>query len=180
MSSKRPRMLARELIATSIEYLDYLERHLNNIERAWNLVQDRCGDMTIISDPYYRQGIEVSIRQHDRSKLGKHEFTQYRDAFYPVSQVSRIGSSIEDAIEHHYAANEHHWQHWTKKIYSNHNDWKIACTHMVVDWIAMGFAKGQSAYSYYEKNKDEIELPIYAIRLIGRIFDRVYPEESRK
>lgn len=44
-----------------------------------------------------------------------------------------------------------------------------------VDWVAMGFEFGDTARDYYEKNKEEIKLPEWAIKLMYEIFDCIYP-----
>ena len=45
---------------------------------------------------------------------------------------------------------------------------------MVLDWMAMGYKFGDTAQEYYEKNKEKIELPDWAIEFIYEIFRRVY------
>ena len=40
----------------------------------------------------------------------------------------------------------------------------------------MGFEFGDTAKGYYEKNKDKINLPEWAIELIYTIFDCIYPK----
>ena len=47
----------------------------------------------------------------------------------------------------------------------------------VVDWVAMGIKFNDTAKSYYEKNKHEIELPDWAIELMYEIFDCIYYED---
>ena len=48
----------------------------------------------------------------------------------------------------------------------------------LVDWIAMGFKFNDTAKGYYEKNKSGIELPEWAIELMYKIFDCIYPDKK--
>jgi hypothetical protein len=52
-------------------------------------------------------------------------------------------------------------------------EWAVHCTHMVIDWMAMGYKFGDTAQQYYEANKDKIELPDYAVDFIYEIFKRL-------
>ena len=47
----------------------------------------------------------------------------------------------------------------------------------IVDWMAMGYEFGDTAKEYYEKMKDEINFPDWAIKLMYEIFDCVYQEK---
>ena len=42
--------------------------------------------------------------------------------------------------------------------------------------MAMSLEFGDTAKSYYEKNKGEINLPEWSVKLMYEIFDCVYPE----
>jgi hypothetical protein len=46
---------------------------------------------------------------------------------------------------------------------------------MVIDWMAMGIKFNDTAQSYYEKNKDKIDLPEKGVKFIYEIFEKVYP-----
>ncbi|MGB1216722.1 MAG: hypothetical protein ACPG5P_02540 [Saprospiraceae bacterium] len=47
----------------------------------------------------------------------------------------------------------------------------------IVDWVAMGFEFNDTALSYYEKNKDKIDLPNWAVKEMYKIFDCIYYEK---
>jgi hypothetical protein len=171
-------MEGRKYIESTRKYLEYLENHLNNIEKAWDIVKESCKDMHMICDDYLYLGIEQEIKNHDLSKFSQFEFTQYRDHFYPIDDNKK---DIDEAFRHHIAYNSHHWQNWTNRVYAYSNDWMIDCTHMIVDWIAMGMTgKNIPANKYYELNKENIILPNYAIEFIKEIFTRVYPPTNLK
>lgn len=52
--------------------------------------------------------------------------------------------------------------------------WEVHCVHMVIDWMAMGYKFNDNAKIYYERNKDKIKLPEYAVVFIYEIFNRIY------
>ena len=51
---------------------------------------------------------------------------------------------------------------------------ELSLIHNIVDWVAMGFEFDDTAKDYYEKNKDKIQLPDWAIKLMYEIFDCIY------
>ena len=163
-------MKALELINKTREYLDYLEEHILNVGKAWNELQDKCKDMEFIYNDYLFGGIDEEVRRHDISKLSKYEFMEYRLCFFPTKSESK--TKLSEAWEHHKEYNTHHWENWTTNEYSDPNEWIIHCAHMIVDWMAMGYKFNDTAQVYYEKNKDKIILPNYAVNFIYEIFSR--------
>lgn len=160
-----------DVIKKTREYLDYIEDHVLNVQKAWSELQDKCKDMRFISDDYVWALIDDYVKQHDLSKLSEHEFIQYRKSFYPLEHESKFDMS--EAWEHHKENNPHHWENWTKKSGWIPFEWEVHCVHMVIDWMAMGYKFGDTAQSYYESNKDKIELPDYAVKFIYEIFERI-------
>lgn len=165
------------------EYLDYFERHYDNVQRAWALVNEKCQGkgFRFMSDDFVWGSIDEAIRMHDESKLSVHEFTQYRNYFFTAEGEEKDKLSFDFAWEHHLDQNEHHWQNWTTKndsIDLMYGD--IYVVQMVCDWMAMGVEKGDTAKSYYENNKDKIKLPEWSVELMYEIFNCVYPENSNQ
>ena len=166
----------KEKIAKFREYLNYFERHYDNVQMAWKLINDRCQhkDFRFIYDDFVWHSIDSAIKMHDESKLSAGEFTQYRNYFFPVDGEEKDKLSFNFAWGHHLDQNEHHWENWTTKDNLMYGD--IFVVQMVCDWVAMGFEFGDTAKDYYEKNKDKIKLPAWAIELIYAIFDCIYPK----
>jgi hypothetical protein len=179
-------MVGKRYILSTQLYLDYLKTHLENIEKAFRLVESKCKDLQVFYDDYLYQDLVREVRKHDVSKFSGEEFTQYREIFYPFDggkkevpeSVWEEGGFGFEAFEHHLRHNDHHWQTWTKRTYRTPNIWMVHCTHMVIDWIAMSLAKGDTAKSFYESNKNTIKLPPHGVKFIYEIFDRVYPESK--
>jgi hypothetical protein len=118
------------------------------------------------------------------SKLSPEEFTQYRQYFFPTEEekreAARMGISskmmfkndFNKAWEHHKKNNPHHWETWTE--YADSSLAEIYLIENIIDWIAMGFKFGDTAKDYYERNKDEIVLPEWAIEYMYDIFECLY------
>ena len=163
-----------EVIQKTREYLDYVEEHILNVQKAWKHVCEKCKDMRFVWNDYYYHTIDAEVEIHDLSKLSEEEFTQYRRAFYPTDFEKTSGRyELGSAWEHHKENNPHHWENWTTDNHFQPNGWEIHCVHMVLDWMAMGYKFGDTAQDFYEKNKDKIVLPDYAVDFIYEIFKRI-------
>ncbi len=165
-----------EQIRKTREYLDYIEEHVLNVRKAWNELQQKCKDMRFIYDDFYYHWIRGEVEKHDLSKLSEHEFVQYRKSFYPTELEPKYDMS--EAWEHHKKENPHHWENWTDRDYYQPNEWEVHCVHMVIDWMAMGYKFDDTAQAYYEKNRESIVLPKYAVSFIYEIFDRISVEKE--
>jgi len=159
-------MKAYEYINKTREYLDYLEDHIRNVEKAWKILQDKCKNFKFIYDDGSFFYLDAKIKEHDLSKFSEFEFIQYRKAFYPTSHESKYDMS--EAWEHHKKNNDHHWENWKN---SEDADQYLCLVHNIVDWMAMGLHLGNTAQEYYENNKDKIKLPKWARNRMYEIFD---------
>lgn len=155
------------------EYIDYIEEHYYNVQKSWELVQVKCKDMHFIYDDNLFFQLDAEIKNHDLSKLSGMEFTQYRQFFFPTNQEIKDKLLFSKAWDHHKVKNSHHWQTWTMEGFGRAKQ-ELALVHNIVDWMAMGIKFNDTAKSYYEKNKEEIKLPEWAIKLMYEIFDCVY------
>lgn len=162
-------------IAKTREYLDYIEEHCSNVRKAWKEISEKCKDMRFVWDDYVWFTINDAVLQHDLSKLDEEEFVQYRKAFYPTEVEKAVNGKYDmsAAWESHKANNPHHWENWTKIAAEDPYTHEVHCVHMVIDWTAMGYKFGDTAKEYYERNKDRISLPQWAIEFIYEIFRRV-------
>ena len=178
----------KELLQKTREYLDYIEEHYNNVQKAWELVQEKCKDMKFITDDFEWAILNQDILNHDKSKLSEKEFTQYRRKFFPTDEEkllsenypsfkSEVKYGFDMAWEHHQELNDHHWQTWTTKDYGYPRMEVLHCVHMLVDWIAMSMKFGDTAIDYYQKNKDGMAFPEWAARFIMEVLNKVYDKE---
>lgn len=168
-------MEAYKTIDKTQAYLDYVENHIRNVEKAWEVIKVACKDMEFITDDKMFEKLNEEVGLHDISKMSEKEFVQYRKNFYPVEDSEKSKELFDAAWENHKKENPHHWQNWVEKAKTSDdpNEWKINCVHMIIDWMAMGYNFGDTAESYYEGNKDDIYIPEYGIDYIKQIFERI-------
>jgi|TARA_R110002167_G_scaffold150637_2_gene344385 hypothetical protein len=175
-------MQALELIKKTREYLDYVERHINNVARAWKEIQKKCPNESIIYDDDMFHSLDNEVERHDLSKLSIEEFVQYRERFYPtegevdaatlaVGRGSLVSDrSFTEAWENHKNLNPHHWQNWVAIPKVCNRTQVVHCTHMVIDWLAMSYEFGDTPRSYYDKNKEHIKIPEWAHVYVNELF----------
>lgn len=161
-----------ETIQKTREYLDYIERHYLNVQKAWEELNTKCQGYGFnwIYDNVIWDEINGNIKDHDLSKLSQYEFVQYRQFFYPTSNETKDKELMNEAWLHHLEKNKHHWQNWTQSN-PNHIPFLI---ENICDWMAMGYEFGDTAKEYYENNKTKINLPEWAEKEMYEIFDIIY------
>lgn len=157
------RMKAQDQIDKTREYLDYVETHIDNVRRAFIEFSAKCEDTPWVGDDYSWHSLRAEVEYHDISKLSEQEFVQYRRAFYPTDDEVKQPLDCM-AWENHKQKNHHH--HETAETYTD-------IMHMVIDWMAMGYAFGDTAQSYYEANKDKIHLSDDHVKFMYQIFDKL-------
>ena len=175
-------MKAYEEIVKIREYINYLEEHIRNVEKAWKEIKTKCKDMRFIWDDFLYFNIEEAVLNHDISKFSEKEFIQYKKYFYPSNDDKKNQTEnkklFEDAWEHHKEKNDHHWETWTTIPAWHPSYWELNCVHMVIDWLAMSYKFNDSPKKYYENNKENIILPDYAIDFIYEIFKRLEASDN--
>jgi len=151
------------------EYCDYLERHLNNVQKAWVTLQKVLSDDRVIYDDFYFHMINHLISEHDLSKFSKEEFIQYQEVFFPVGYKGCLG----DAWDNHKRLNPHHWENWTKRNEKFPDENVCHCVCMICDWMAMSMELGGTAEEYYQTVKDDIALPEWADKFLMETFQKL-------
>lgn len=145
------------------EYKEYIEEHINNVNKAWSLMKKNKDVMKYIGK---EAGIDVAfmiasldnqIKAHDLSKFSVEEWEPYRMYHYSINDQEKIDSKsdYEKAWEHHYTNNLHHWNWWA---YNNQKD-KMTLNYVIemcCDWIAMSMKFGGDAYHWYLNQTDII------------------------
>lgn len=156
------------------EYLNYLEKHYNNVQKAWIFIKSKCpnDEFRFLFDDYVHGLIDIDVVNHDKSKLSSSEFIQYREWFFPCEGEAKDKESFNKAWEHHKANNVHHWQNWTKDKDNPYADAYVIM--MIIDWVAMSYEFGDTAKDYYESNKSKIDLPEWAVELMYKVFSYLY------
>jgi len=164
-------MVAFDYIKSTRDYLDYLEEHIGNVEKAWKEIQEKCKHFHFIYDDNMFFWIDQEVMHHDESKFSIEEFVQYRQKFHKVEHELVKPGTFDQAWDHHKLFNDHHWETWTTKKYKIPYEWKVHCVHMIVDWVAMSYKTGITAKSYFKANNDLIKFPDYSIPFIEEVLD---------
>lgn len=178
-----------QTLSKTREYLDYIERHYNNVQKAFKEFTRRTchkrfcekyNDFsfeTKLYDGWQYEGLRIMIEEHDLSKLSKEEFIQYRDNFYPISEEvkQQNKNDFDMAWEHHKEENKHHWQ---SRVNLPHNN---SCsgfynTYLAIenamDWIAMAYEFNETPLNkYYLNNKDKMQLSEHDKYIIETIYE---------
>lgn len=127
----------KEKIAKFREYLDYVERHYDNVQKAWKVIQEKCKDMSFIRDESTFWALNYDIENHDISKLDKEEFFAYRSQFYPTKLEIPNKEEFEEAWMHHLENNDHHWQNWTNQYKGESAVTEICLVHNIIQIIVI-------------------------------------------
>ena len=164
-------------LAKTREYLDYLEQHYENFQKAGALVKEALKDEPLVQYYLtYGNSFQRSCDAHDLSKFSKEEFIPYREYFYPTDAESQdkraLQAQFNSAWEHHWQKNIHHHELWAKHD-TVASDFSItACVLMICDWVAMSIAKQErSPREYYESHRNSIDLPDWAERILIQVCD---------
>jgi hypothetical protein len=152
-----------ELINKTRQYLDYLEEHLKNVEKAYTVVKSACFDLFNDWD-----GLYADISEHDLSKFSKEEFTDYR-CFYFTAYFESKPANIDEAWNAHLNANGTH--HPQSAFYDDTS--RKSILHTVIDLTAMGYTFGATAQEYYQSHREEFPFTDMADFYINTIFQRL-------
>ena len=175
----------KKVLSRTREYLDYLETHYDNVQKAWKELEKKFNGKgycyNFIYDNHLTAVIDIMIQEHDMSKLSSEEFVQFRKMFYPVgielreNEERRAMFRFKNAWEHHIKENPHHWENWTSKEFYHPYEATCHCVCMMCDWIAMGYVFEDNALEYYKKNRGiEIKLPEWADALVIEVLTEFY------
>lgn len=173
-------------IAKTREYLDYIEEHYNNVQKAWSIGKDKWKHLPVVFDDFLYNTLDIDVGFHDISKLSEYEFVQYRKYFFPtdyeedfenytkgVISKNRYKEGFDAAWSHHKTVTNHHWQ--TIKDSSLMS--AVYLTEMVLDWIAMSYKFGGTAIQHYEKEKPKMtNLNDESHDYIKKLLDLFYEE----
>lgn len=167
-----------ELLQKTQEYLNYIEEHYNNVQKAWEILKEKCKHSPFIYDDFNYFTIDELIKNHDLSKLSNEEFIPYRKQFFPTSfeKLADNKEAFDLAWRHHKENNPHHWEHWIEKhntVMPDNYDGRAQFICMVCDWMAMSMKFGDTPREYYEKNKNKIQLSEDFIQWLYAIFEKI-------
>ena len=94
-----------------IKYEDYLNNHLEGIQKGYNWLQNNLPGIFIHNEYDYSNKVKNLIDNHDESKYSIKEWIPYREYFYGV-KTDNVRRDFDYAWLHHIHNNPHHWQYW--------------------------------------------------------------------
>lgn len=150
------------------EYLDYINTHKANVEKAWDIIKE-------FDNPYIQNNLydlDRNIKDHDNSKYDDEEFEYYRKKYFPINddEANEVMDKIQDIFWLHYSKNPHHWEYWldeNKELdYTKHNEDNIdntimmAYIEMFCDWASFGLKQDnpREVRSWYINEKPKMTL----------------------
>lgn len=160
------------------QYDEYLSLHIHNVQRAWyELLRPYLVEQGMAEEEL--QEIDFRIDAHDASKLDSEEYQPYAEWFYGEHpDEGEAKDAFDLAWVHHQNNNEHHWQYWVliqdtdEPKYLALDMSKPAVYEMLCDWHSFSAKDAEStAYSWYNKNKENMLLSDNTIAIIDSLID---------
>ena len=141
---------------TNTDYAKHYFKHIKLVIYAWIGIRDRLLELNMINEEEYNK-INMLIAWHDNSKMDDEEWVPYSERFNGKNQDDpEVKASFKEAVKLHKMKNLHHFE--SLRDYEG-PDWKCYICEMVCDYIAMGWEFDNYILEYYDKAKDEIDLP---------------------
>ena len=162
----------------SVEYDNYLNEHIMNVNRAYDWLRTNLrevaspnGDLTSLL--YY-------FGHHDESKYSIEEYDAY-DAYFYGPMSKDVKENFNYAWLHHIHENPHHWQYWVL-INDDPEEGTIALDipykyviEMICDWWSFSWKTGNlyEIFDWYDAHKNRIILSEHTRELIEEILEKI-------
>lgn len=159
------------------KYQEYLYNHIEGIRSAFDNILKPVLISEGISDDML-EIIDHNISQHDKSKYSEDEWAPYRDHFYDPNKNSRSNNIVYNyAWNHHQKHNPHHWNYWV--IINDVDEPQIQALEMpfeyviemLCDWASAGNHYGNTAYEWYQRQKDKMILHTETRKLVEKYIE---------
>lgn len=167
----------------SIEYDQYLNQHITNVDRAFSWLRFNlpeivaAADLTLSSFGY----------NHDSSKYSWEEYDAYDAYFYGPEQTKEVKNNFNKAWLHHIHVNPHHWQHWVL-INDDPKEGTIALDipykyviEMICDWWSFSWMNGNlhEIFDWYDSHKNHMILSKNTRELVEDILSEIKTKLDR-
>lgn len=137
-------------------YIAYIDKHRNNVYTAFlRFGKALCLSLSLVNGEY--DTLRFQIFKHDISKFGAEEFYGYRQNFFPKKEEEPDHKKFQKAWKHHYMNNPHHWNYYVEDGTAKAMN-KLDIAEMLLDWIAMSMEFKNSPITWYNQNKQNINL----------------------
>lgn len=178
------------------EYLDYINEHIRNVNKAYGYLFLPLLDIEIISDVLDERefknailNVQKYIVDHDATKFSDEEFEAYRANFYPTDYEKTLDDNyqmmvkqeFEEAWRHHYENNRHHTLYWLNKETNTINDMDLeGIIEMICDWEAMSIKFNSKTVDWYNNkaDKEKSQMSIKTKQIVEEILFNILKLES--
>lgn len=157
------------------EYIDYINEHISNVKKAFEMFFVPLLDKENISDKFsdeeFKNAIVIcqkeNIPYHDASKFEDEEFEPYRLNFHATNAEKNLGEDyqkwvseiFEEAWRHHYLNNSHHPLYWKNSETNEIADMSLeAIIEMICDWEAMSMKFKSDTIEWYNKAEEKSQM----------------------
>lgn len=165
----------KNIVVTSLEYIDYIVNHRANLWRIWYEVWP-----SLTKSFHLKEGDLVKVPdliiKHDNSKFSVEEFEPYRNYFYPAhgQKVTGVEDAMNMAYRVHIWRNPHHWQHWfLAEDDGNDVSYRMPVENIVellCDWGAMKFVYADTTIEeWYNQRKETIRLHHHSKKVLENL-----------
>jgi hypothetical protein len=114
------------------KYIEYINFHRNNVEKARQLVGERlCKELNVLPNH-----LEKVVAAHDMSRYGSEEFEPWRQHKFPCKNCKPDEALYQLAKSHHWMMNYHHPEHWVYMDGTVKPMEPVYIAEMFCDWIS--------------------------------------------
>lgn len=152
------------------EYLDYIENHILNVQKAFNIYFIPLLEKEFISNKLSDEELKAAINkaavlvlEHDASKYSDDEFDGYREKYYPTAKEKadpEFEKSSEEkaeiAWESHYKHNPHHPKYWVNEDGTIKDMTLEYIIEMICDWRSFSIKNNDpnEVITWYKEKAD--------------------------
>lgn len=157
-------------------YIGYICQHKKDVVAAWSHLKPHVIANGLLTDQELEK-VDLLVIKHDGSKYNEDEFHAYRRYYYPNPKERPDTFLLEEAWQIHISKNPHHFENL--RDYQG-ADYKCYVIEMFCDWIAMEKIYNQSAYDYYQANKELMNLPAHQAEFLETLMTLNRPKVRLK
>ena len=144
-------------------YMEYLDKHVAGVREVYETILKPILIEECVEDGMLTL-IDLLITKHDASKKSNQEWFAYRNYFYDKENHSRSSEEFNMAWNYHQKRNPHHCQYWV--LINDVDEPQLQAMEMpfeyvielLCDWHSAGQHYGNTAYDWYDKQKDKMIL----------------------
>lgn len=142
----------------SWEYDNYLQEHIENVQKGFFWMQEHLPDL--ILDEFDYSNI---LYHHDDSKRQQEEYRAYDAYFYGGNRSYQVMQEFNYAWLHHIHHNPHHWQYWILIAEEGTKALDIPYPYiieMICDWWSFSWKTGNlyAIFDWYDAHKERMIL----------------------